>query len=95
MPFTELVEFARSQRGQGWLGAIQIVDIVDRLNIPLNIAEDIKLKMQQELGKQILSGDHGCDEWAMTFACNQCIEIIIAAEKELVQNRRMAECRPI
>ena len=84
MHIPQLIEFARTKRGLGWLGVMDIVDIIDHLQISSRQAAVLKQTIQHEFGQLILSGEHGCDESAVSFACNQCIELLIANEAVLI-----------
>lgn len=76
MDVDQIIKVAEANKGNGWLGAMELMDFIDT-KVPLEQAIQIKLNMQQEVGRLILSGTIGCDESAMRQACNQCIEVVI------------------
>lgn len=80
MGLNGLREFAQQQRGQGWLGAMNIIDYLENSTTSISRDQAIQIKEQMELvfGRLILSGDIGHDEFAMQRACNECIEAAIA-----------------
>lgn len=80
MNLVELIEFAITQRGQGWLGAMNIIDALESEDtlIPREQAIEIKRRMQIRFGEQILGDNLGRDEYATEYACNQCIEDVAA-----------------
>lgn len=80
MTRSRLLSVAQSQRGQGWLGAMEILDVLEKLNLPIDREQDLRNSMESEFGRIILGGTIGCDEAAMQAACSQCIESVIASE---------------
>ena len=79
MDLIELKEFANSQREQGWLGAMNIVDqLKSSDSLTLEQATELRFRMQQRIGEAILYGTLGADEHAFRDACNQSIESVIS-----------------
>ena len=79
MGLEDLKQFALQQRGQGWLGAMNIIDYLNDTASPIPRDQALQIKELMELvfGKLILSEDIGHDEFAMQHACNECIEAVI------------------
>lgn len=77
---SKLFSAAKSQRGQGWLGIMEIIDVLARLDLTSDQAEQLKQGMQLEFASLIFSGTIGCDEAALALACNECIESVIKLE---------------
>lgn len=78
MDIEEVISFAKTQRGQGWLGAMNIIDLLnaEKTSIPVAKLTELRRNMEICLGKIMLSGELGGDEHATKAACDQCIESV-------------------
>lgn len=76
MQQSQLFEVLSSQRGRGWLGALEILEYLENETDPSELTRFIRGMMQREVGQQLIDKQSADDE-TVALACNGCIETVL------------------